>query len=154
MLTHRRLRLIHPVLVSVEFARFLGQFRITANACYIFPRCPYRHPALRESCLTVMRRLRRLAVRACKITKKNLNCQTIRINLFESRPKYGSLAYHFVQTKNFVNAPQNRFNYWLTRTILRSIWGFDSSSPFVSVLETSCSCTGNKLFPAWKLFVS
>ena len=82
MLTHRRLRLIHPVLVSVEFARFLGQFRITANACYIFPRCPYRHPALRESCLTVMRRLRRLAVRACKITKKNLNCQTIRINLF------------------------------------------------------------------------
>lgn len=37
---HERLRLIHSNWLLVEFGRFLEQFRITANACYYFPRCP------------------------------------------------------------------------------------------------------------------
>lgn len=36
---HERLRLIHSNWLLVEFGRFLEQFRITANACYYFPRC-------------------------------------------------------------------------------------------------------------------
>ena len=35
---HERLRLIHRFGLF-EFLRFLKQFRITANACYYFPRC-------------------------------------------------------------------------------------------------------------------
>ena len=36
-LTHRRLQLILSVFVLFECGRFIGQFRITANACYILP---------------------------------------------------------------------------------------------------------------------